>query len=72
MIVLLSVVLLLNAVFNVAVWPTFLRRVAKDARARDSEGRATAFLKVHIVLVSVAIFLAIISAIVAVVALMSQ
>ena len=69
MTLLLAVVLLVNAVFNIAVWPTFLRRVAKDTRARDSSGRLTPFLIVHIVLVSAALLIAALSGIVAVVAL---
>ncbi|MCC2031957.1 SCO4848 family membrane protein [Microbacterium allomyrinae] len=55
---LLAVLLFLNAAFNVLVWPTFYRRVAKDPRARDANGRATRFLTVHIVLIAVALTLA--------------
>lgn len=54
----LCVLLLLNAAFNVVTWPRFLKRVIADPRARDQEGRATAFLKVHIVLVVTALVLA--------------
>lgn len=38
MTVLLSSLLLANAVWNVIVWPQFIKRVAKDARARDEHG----------------------------------
>ena len=69
MTLLLAILLLVNAVFNFAVWPTFLRRVAKDARAHDPSGRATPVLIVHIVLVSIALLIAVASGIVAVVAL---
>jgi ABC-type microcin C transport system permease subunit YejE len=63
---LVSALLLLNAVFNVVTWPTFLKRVGADPRARDAEGRATRFLTVHRVLVAIAMVLAAASAIVGV------
>jgi hypothetical protein len=56
-----ALILILNGVFNLAVWPTFFRRVAKDARARDAAGRATTFLVVHAVIVAVALVLAVVS-----------
>lgn len=65
---LLIALLLANAVFNVIVWPTFFRRVAKDPRARDAAGRPTKFLIVHAVLIGLALLLAAVSAAVAVVA----
>lgn len=71
MIVLLAALLLANAVFNVVVWPTFYRRVAKDPRARDAGGRPTRFLIVHAVLIGVALLLALASGIAAIVALVS-
>ena len=71
MIVLLAALLLANAVFNVVVWPTFYRRVAKDPRARDAGGRPTRFLIVHAVLTGVALLLALASGIAAIVALVS-
>ncbi|MCV0336021.1 hypothetical protein MicroSTF_13010 [Microbacterium sp. STF-2] len=57
----LAVVLFLNAAFNALVWPQFYKRVAKDPRARDENGRATAFLKVHAVLIGIALVLALVS-----------
>ena len=54
----LAVLLILNGVFNIAVWPTFFRRVARDPRARTSAGKATPFFTVHLVIVSVALVLA--------------
>jgi hypothetical protein len=39
------------------VWPQFLRRVMKDPRARDTAGKATKFLTVHVVLVAVSMVL---------------
>lgn len=65
----LAVLLFLNAAFNVIVWPQFYKRVARDQRARDAEGKATAFLKVHAVLIAVALVLAIISVIAGIAAL---
>jgi ABC-type transport system involved in cytochrome bd biosynthesis fused ATPase/permease subunit len=68
-VILLAVLLLVNAVFNVLVWPTFYRRVAKDERAHDANGRATRFLRVHAVLIGAALLLALLSAIFGVLAL---
>lgn len=66
---LLAALLLANAVFNVLVWPTFYRRVARDPRARDEAGRPTRFLTVHAVLIGIALLLAIASAVTGVIAL---
>jgi hypothetical protein len=55
--VLLSVVLIISGVWSLAVWPQFLRRVMKDPRARDEAGKATRFLTVHVVLVSISMVL---------------
>lgn len=57
----LGILLLVNAVFNVVTWPQFLRRVANDPRARDEAGKPTAFLRVHQVLVTIALVLAALS-----------
>ncbi|TQJ31795.1 SCO4848 family membrane protein [Microbacterium sp. SLBN-146] len=62
--------LLANAAFNALVWPTFYRRVAKDPRARDESGRSTAFLRVHAVLIAIALVLAVASVIAAIVAIL--
>ncbi|GAB3273033.1 hypothetical protein B5M43_006945 [Microbacterium sp. MEC084] len=72
MTVLLATLLLANAVFNVLVWPTFLRRVARDPRARDTAGRPTRFLKVHVVLIGIALLLAAASAVAGIVALVQS
>ena len=53
----MAILLIVNGVFNFLVWPTFLRRVAKDPRAKDAEGKATRFLMVHIGLVAIALAL---------------
>ncbi len=60
----LAIVLFLNAAFNVIVWPQFYRRIAKDPRARDANGKATAFLTVHVVLIATALVLALVSVLV--------
>jgi len=52
-----ALVLIVAGVWSLVVWPQFLRRVIKDPRARDADGRATKFLTVHVVLVSVSMVL---------------
>lgn len=54
----LAGLLLAGAAFNILTWPTFLRRVARDPRARDAHGKATRFLTVHVVLFAIAMVLA--------------
>ncbi len=58
-----AIILFLNAVFNVIAWPRFFVRVVRDPRARDAAGRATAFLRVHAVLMGIALLLALASAV---------
>ncbi|HEU0207303.1 MAG TPA: MASE2 domain-containing protein [Pseudolysinimonas sp.] len=65
----LAILLLVNAAFNVAVWPNFSRRIAQDPRARDANGAATRFLIVHTVLIGAALLLAAVSAVAAIVCL---
>ena len=65
----LAVLLFVNAAFNAIVWPRFYKRVANDPRARDADGRPTAFLKVHAVLIAIALVLAVISALAGIAAL---
>ena len=50
-------VLIIAGVWSLVVWPQFLKRVMKDPRARDAAGKATKFLTVHVVLVSVSMVL---------------
>lgn len=69
MVPLLIALLLVNAVFNVVVWPRFYGRIAKDPRARDATGKPTTFLIVHGVLIALALLIALTSAIAAIVAL---
>jgi hypothetical protein len=54
----LALFLLVNAAWSFVVWPAFLRRVARDARARTATGAATRFLRVHQILVAVSLVLA--------------
>lgn len=49
----LAVVLIGAGLWSLVVWPQFLRRVRKDPRSRDANGKATRFLTVHVVLVSI-------------------
>lgn len=63
MVVFAGILLLINALYNVVVWPRFWTRVAKDPRARDAQGRATRFLTVHAILIGIALLIAVISAI---------
>ncbi|HWH27316.1 MAG TPA: hypothetical protein VNT53_11815 [Pseudolysinimonas sp.] len=71
MTVLLAVLLFANAAFNVIAWPNFLRRVARDPRAKNEAGKATPFLIVHIVLVTIALMLAAASVVAGIAALVS-
>lgn len=66
---LLAALLFVNAAFNILVWPTFYRRVAKDPRARDAAGKPTRFLTVHVVLIAIALALAVASVIAGIAAL---
>ncbi|WP_115790084.1 SCO4848 family membrane protein [Arthrobacter silvisoli] len=50
-------VLVIAGVWSLVVWPQFLKRVMKDPRARDAAGKATRFLTVHVVLVSISMVL---------------
>jgi uncharacterized membrane protein len=52
-----ALVLIVAGIWSLVVWPQFLRRVMKDPRARDAAGKATRFLTVHVVLVSISMVL---------------
>ena len=71
MTVILGILLLLNTVFHLVTWPTFFRRVAKDPRAKDAAGKATAFFTGHLVLLVIAMVLAVASLVGAIVAFAS-
>ncbi|MEF2976935.1 SCO4848 family membrane protein [Subtercola sp. YIM 133946] len=72
MLVTLAILLIVNAVWNFVVWPQFYKRVSRDTRARDAAGKPTRFLIVHAVLIGISLLLAVVSAIVAVVALIAR
>jgi hypothetical protein len=63
------VLLYLNALFNVMTWPALFRRVVRDPRARDAQGKATPFLTVHAGLFAASMVLAVVSVAVAVFAI---
>ena len=65
-----AVLLIIAGVWSLAVWPQFLRRVMKDPRARDVAGKATKFLTVHLVLVSISMALGAATAVIGVLALL--
>jgi uncharacterized membrane protein len=66
-----ALVLIIAGVWSLVVWPQFLRRVMKDSRARDAAGKATKFLTVHVVLVSISMVLGAATAIIGIMALFS-
>lgn len=62
MIIALSIVLALNAVFSFVVWPPFWRRIKADSRSLDAAGKPTKFYTVHLVLISSGLVIAALSA----------
>lgn len=64
-------VLLLGALFNVVAWPRFYPRIAADPRSRDAAGRRTAFFRVHVVLITIALVIAALSVLAAVLLLLA-
>jgi len=71
-VLLLAILLLVNAAFNALVWPTFSRRIARDDRARNADGKPTRFLIVHTVLIGAALVIAAVSAVAAILCLIRQ
>lgn len=69
MITALAVLLIVNAAWNAIVWPQFYRRVSRDERARDAQGKPTKFLIVHAVLIAISLAIALASLIAAIAAL---
>ncbi|WP_310167474.1 SCO4848 family membrane protein [Arthrobacter sp. BE255] len=65
-----AILLVIAGVWSLSVWPQFLRRVMKDPRARDAAGKATKFLTVHLVLVSISMVLGAATAVIGVMALL--
>ena len=68
--VLAALFLIVAGVWSLVVWPQFLRRVMKDPRARDAAGKATKFLTVHVVLVSISMVLGLATAVIGVLGLL--
>ena len=64
------IMLFANAIFNAIAWPRFYPRIAADPRARDADGRRTAFYTVHVVLIVIALVLAAASAVTGIVILL--
>lgn len=64
-----ALVLVIAGLWSLVVWPQFLRRVMKDPRARDAAGKATKFLTVHVVLVSISMVLGAATAIIGIMSL---
>ncbi|GAB3274110.1 hypothetical protein GCM10027449_12080 [Sinomonas notoginsengisoli] len=62
----LSWLLIVAGVWNLVVWPQFFRRILKDPRAKDEQGRATRFFTVHLALVAISMTLGIAVAVVGV------
>lgn len=60
------VVLLLTALFNLVSWPRFYPRIKNDPRSRDANGKATTFLKVHVILIAIALVIAVLSIVAAI------
>jgi len=65
-----ALILIVAGVWSLVVWPQFLRRVMKDPRARDAAGKATKFLTVHVVLVSISMVLGLATAVIGVLGLL--
>jgi hypothetical protein len=64
-----AIMLLVNAAYNLVVWPRFWKRVTADPRSRDASGGTTPFYRVHAVLIAIALLIALVSAIAGVVLL---
>ncbi len=62
--------LIIAGAWSLVVWPQFLRRVMKDPRARDAAGKATKFLTVHVVLVSISMVLGAATAVIGIMGLL--
>ncbi|XAS73582.1 hypothetical protein VUN82_07045 [Micrococcaceae bacterium Sec5.1] len=64
-------VLIVAGVWSLVVWPQFLKRVMKDPRARDAAGKATRFLTVHVILVSISMVLGLATAVIGITGLLA-
>ncbi|MEO8284785.1 MAG: hypothetical protein ABI568_15530 [Pseudarthrobacter sp.] len=65
-----ALLLIIAGVWSLVVWPQFLRRVMNDPRARDANGKATKFLTVHVVLVSISMVLGAATAVIGILGLL--
>lgn len=65
-----ALLLVVTGVWNLVIWPRFAQRIWTDPRSRDDAGRATAFLRVHAVLIGVSLLLGVATGIVGVVGLL--
>ena len=65
-----ALLLIISGAWSLAVWPQFLRRVMKDPRARDAAGKATKFLTVHLVLVTISMVLGAATAVIGLLAIL--
>lgn len=54
-----SLLLLVAGLWNIAIWPQFWRRIAKDERARTTAGATTTFFRVHAVIIGLSFALGI-------------
>ena len=66
-----ALVLVVAGIWSLVVWPQSLRRVMKDPRARDAAGKATKFLTVHVVLVTISMVLGAATAVIGIMGLVS-
>jgi hypothetical protein len=53
-----SLLLIVSAVRSFVISPPYLRRVLKDERARDADGKPTTFMRVHVILIGISLALA--------------
>ncbi len=67
----LSIVLIISGLWSLLVWPQFMRRILKDPRSRDQDGRATRFLTIHLMLVSTSMVLGLATAVIGIRTLVS-
>ncbi|MBG0738355.1 hypothetical protein IV500_02775 [Paeniglutamicibacter antarcticus] len=67
----LSIVLIIAGLWSLLVWPQFMRRILKDPRSRDQDGRATRFLTTHLMLVSTSMVLGLATAVIGIRTLVS-
>lgn len=62
----LAVILIIAGVWTLVVWPPFLRRLMKDPKSRDENGRATNFMSIQLMLISTSMVLGLATAVIGV------